>query len=100
MANNKNNNKRINNTPVIKNKRGLFNYALLSEFEAGIEARALEAVEAGELPEVEAGIAAVKDATIGAGSTIRNDAPPGKLTITRASAKTLQNWRRPKKKGE
>ncbi len=36
MANNKNNNKRINNTPVIKNKRGLFNYALLSEFEAGI----------------------------------------------------------------
>ena len=37
-----------------------------AEFEAGIEARALEAVEAGELPEVEAGIAAVKDATIGA----------------------------------
>ena len=41
-----------------------------------------------------------KDATIGAGSTIRNDAPPGKLTITRAKAKTLQNWRRPKKKNE
>jgi len=39
-----------------------------------------------------------KDATIGAGSTIRNDAPPGKLTITRARAKTLQNWRRPKKR--
>ena len=38
-----------------------------------------------------------KGATIGAGSTIRNDAPPGKLTITRARAKTLDLWRSPKK---
>lgn len=38
-----------------------------------------------------------KGATIGAGSTIRNDAPPGKLTITRARAKTLDHWRSPKK---
>ena len=38
-----------------------------------------------------------KGATIGAGSTIRNTAPPGKLTITRARAKTLDHWRSPKK---
>ena len=38
-----------------------------------------------------------KGATIGAGSTIRNNAPPGKLTITRARAKTLDHWRSPKK---
>ena len=37
-----------------------------AEFEAGITARALEAVEEGELPEVEAGIAAVDKATAGA----------------------------------
>jgi bifunctional UDP-N-acetylglucosamine pyrophosphorylase/glucosamine-1-phosphate N-acetyltransferase len=39
-----------------------------------------------------------KGATIGAGSTIRHDAPPGKLTITRAGrAKTLEHWRSPNK---
>ena len=37
-----------------------------AEFEAGITARALEAVDEGELPEVEAGIAAVDKATAGA----------------------------------
>ena len=35
-----------------------------AEYKAGITARALEAVEKGELPEVEAGIAAVEDAAI------------------------------------
>jgi bifunctional UDP-N-acetylglucosamine pyrophosphorylase / glucosamine-1-phosphate N-acetyltransferase len=37
-------------------------------------------------------------ATIGAGSTITKDAPPGKLTLERSSQKTVENWQRPLKK--
>ena len=33
-------------------------------------------------------------ATIGAGSTIRQDAPAGKLTLTHGRQKTLDRWRR------
>ena len=39
-----------------------------------------------------------KDATIGAGSTISHDAPPGELTVARARQTTLPGWSRPKKK--
>ena len=37
-------------------------------------------------------------ATIGAGSTIGKDAPAEALTLTRAPQKTLEGWRRPRKK--
>ncbi len=37
-------------------------------------------------------------ATIGAGSTISRDAPPGGLTLTRVSQKTYKGWKRPIKK--
>src|SRR5262249_46896037 len=37
-------------------------------------------------------------ATIGAGSTITHDAPDGKLTLERASQRTVEHWQRPKKK--
>ncbi|MGN6314388.1 MAG: bifunctional UDP-N-acetylglucosamine diphosphorylase/glucosamine-1-phosphate N-acetyltransferase GlmU [Rhodanobacteraceae bacterium] len=37
------------------------------------------------------------DATIGAGSTISNDAPAGELTVARARQVTLPGWHRPKK---
>jgi len=37
-------------------------------------------------------------ATIGAGSTISHDAPAGKLTLSRASQKTREGWKRPVKK--
>jgi bifunctional UDP-N-acetylglucosamine pyrophosphorylase/glucosamine-1-phosphate N-acetyltransferase len=36
-------------------------------------------------------------ATIGGGSTISKSAPPGKLTVARTKAITLDGWRRPKK---
>jgi bifunctional UDP-N-acetylglucosamine pyrophosphorylase/glucosamine-1-phosphate N-acetyltransferase len=38
-----------------------------------------------------------KDATIGAGSTIGNDAPAGELTVTRARQTTIRGWKRPTK---
>ena len=38
-----------------------------------------------------------KDADIGAGSTITEDAPAGKLTLSRAKQVTVANWKRPKK---
>ena len=37
-----------------------------------------------------------KDATIGAGSTITNDAPTGKLTLGRARQQTIEQWQRPR----
>ncbi len=37
-------------------------------------------------------------ATIGAGSTITKDAPPGELTLSRSRQTTVKGWRRPKKK--
>jgi bifunctional UDP-N-acetylglucosamine pyrophosphorylase/glucosamine-1-phosphate N-acetyltransferase len=40
-----------------------------------------------------------KDANIGAGSTITRDAPPGKLTLSRAKQVTVPGWQRPKKSG-
>ena len=36
-------------------------------------------------------------ATIGAGSTIGKDAPPETLTLTRATQRTVANWKRPRK---
>ena len=39
-----------------------------------------------------------KGATIGAGSTITRDVGPGMLAISRAQQKSIDNWRRPKKK--
>jgi bifunctional UDP-N-acetylglucosamine pyrophosphorylase/glucosamine-1-phosphate N-acetyltransferase len=38
------------------------------------------------------------DATIGAGSTITKDAPPGELTLERSKQVTVPGWQRPKKK--
>jgi bifunctional UDP-N-acetylglucosamine pyrophosphorylase / glucosamine-1-phosphate N-acetyltransferase len=38
-------------------------------------------------------------ATIGAGSTITKDAPPYKLTLSRAPQTTIEEWERPVKKG-
>ncbi len=37
-------------------------------------------------------------ATIGAGSTVGGTVPPGKLTVARARAVTVEGWRRPAKK--
>ena len=37
-------------------------------------------------------------ATLGAGTTLTEDAPPHKLTISRTPQKTIENWRRPIKK--
>jgi len=37
-------------------------------------------------------------ATIGAGSVITRNAPPGELTLTRAEQKTVKGWKRPVKK--
>jgi bifunctional UDP-N-acetylglucosamine pyrophosphorylase/glucosamine-1-phosphate N-acetyltransferase len=39
-----------------------------------------------------------RGATIGAGSTIAKDAPPGKLTLSRAKQITIEGWTRPQKK--
>ena len=39
-------------------------------------------------------------ATIGAGSTISKNAPPGKLTVARARQVTLEHWKRPTKKSK
>ncbi|HET8700699.1 MAG TPA: bifunctional UDP-N-acetylglucosamine diphosphorylase/glucosamine-1-phosphate N-acetyltransferase GlmU [Nitrococcus sp.] len=41
-----------------------------------------------------------RGATIGAGSTIRRDAPAGALTLLEASQKTIVGWRRPQKKSK
>lgn len=38
-----------------------------------------------------------KGATIGAGSTITNDVPPGDLAVARAKQRNLPGWQRPKK---
>lgn len=39
-----------------------------------------------------------KNATIGAGTTLRRDAPAEELTLTVSQQKTVQGWKRPKKK--
>lgn len=39
-----------------------------------------------------------KNATIGAGSTIRKDVPPDELTLTVSTQKTVAGWKRPVKK--
>jgi bifunctional UDP-N-acetylglucosamine pyrophosphorylase/glucosamine-1-phosphate N-acetyltransferase len=38
-----------------------------------------------------------KDATVGAGSTLNKNAPPGELTVSRARQTTIPGWQRPKK---
>jgi bifunctional UDP-N-acetylglucosamine pyrophosphorylase/glucosamine-1-phosphate N-acetyltransferase len=43
-------------------------------------------------------VTVAEGATIGAGSTISRDAPPGKLTLTRAKQLTVPGWQRPTKK--
>ena len=37
-------------------------------------------------------------ATIGAGSTVTRNAPPGELTLSRAPQETRKGWQRPVKK--
>ena len=39
-----------------------------------------------------------ENATIGAGSTIRRNVPPGELTLTESKQKTIYGWERPKKR--
>ncbi|MYN13169.1 UDP-N-acetylglucosamine diphosphorylase/glucosamine-1-phosphate N-acetyltransferase [Pusillimonas sp. TS35] len=39
-----------------------------------------------------------RGATLGAGTTLTKDAPAGKLTLSRASQKTIEGWSRPVKK--
>ena len=39
-----------------------------------------------------------ENATIGAGSTLRKDAPAGELTLTESKQKTVYGWKRPEKK--
>mgnify|MGYP006193900199 FL=1 len=39
-----------------------------------------------------------KDATIGAGSVVTHDAPPGELTLARARQAVIEGWQRPRKK--
>jgi len=41
-----------------------------------------------------------KGATIGAGSTISRDAPPGELTVSRAKQISVKGWKRPVKKSK
>ncbi|WP_406672087.1 bifunctional UDP-N-acetylglucosamine diphosphorylase/glucosamine-1-phosphate N-acetyltransferase GlmU [Natronospira sp.] len=41
-----------------------------------------------------------RDATIGAGSTIRKDAPAGELTLSRSKQTTIKGWKRPVKREE
>jgi bifunctional UDP-N-acetylglucosamine pyrophosphorylase/glucosamine-1-phosphate N-acetyltransferase len=43
-------------------------------------------------------VAVGADATIGAGSTITKDTPPGELTLERSKQTTVAGWQRPKKK--
>lgn len=38
-----------------------------------------------------------KGATVGAGTTLSKDAPPGALTVSRARQVTVKNWQRPRK---
>ena len=38
-----------------------------------------------------------KDATVGAGSTLGKNAPPGELTVARAKQTTIRGWKRPTK---
>ena len=40
------------------------------------------------------------NATIGAGSTIRKNVPPGELTLTESKQRTVPGWKRPVKKGK
>ncbi len=37
-------------------------------------------------------------ATLGAGTVLRKDAPPGELTLSAVREKTISGWRRPQKK--
>ena len=39
-----------------------------------------------------------KGATLGAGTTLTQDAPPHKLTVSRTAQTTLESWQRPTKK--
>ena len=39
-----------------------------------------------------------RGATLGAGTTLTEDAPPDKLTISRAKQTTVPGWKRPVKK--
>jgi bifunctional UDP-N-acetylglucosamine pyrophosphorylase/glucosamine-1-phosphate N-acetyltransferase len=39
-----------------------------------------------------------KGATLGAGTTLTQDAPPHKLTVSRTAQSTLESWQRPTKK--
>jgi bifunctional UDP-N-acetylglucosamine pyrophosphorylase/glucosamine-1-phosphate N-acetyltransferase len=43
-------------------------------------------------------VTVARGATIGAGSTVTKDAPPGQLTVSRAKQVSIPNWKRPAKK--
>ena len=69
------------------------NYDGVNKFKTIIE----DEVFVGSDSQLIAPITIGKGATIGAGSTITKDCENGKLTLTRAKQKTINNWQKPKK---
>jgi len=61
------------------------------------ETRIEDEVHIGSNAQLIAPVTIGRGATIGAGSTITRDAPPGELTVSRARQVTVTGWKRPKK---
>ncbi|HVT62147.1 MAG TPA: bifunctional UDP-N-acetylglucosamine diphosphorylase/glucosamine-1-phosphate N-acetyltransferase GlmU, partial [Legionellaceae bacterium] len=57
-----------------------------------------DGVHIGSDTQLVAPITVGKNATIGAGTTLRNNAPPDALTLTISEQKTIQGWQRPENK--
>lgn len=70
------------------------NYDGANKFQTTIE----DDVFVGSDTQLVAPVKVGKGATIGAGATITKDVPEGDLVITRAKARSIQNWKRPTKK--
>lgn len=61
------------------------------------ETRIEDEVHIGSNTQLIAPVTIGRGATIGAGSTITRDAPPGELTVSRARQTTVTGWKRPRK---
>jgi bifunctional UDP-N-acetylglucosamine pyrophosphorylase/glucosamine-1-phosphate N-acetyltransferase len=70
------------------------NYDGVNKFTTTIEDR----VFIGSNSSLVAPVVIGEDATIGAGSVITKDAPPGQLTVARGHQVSVTGWRRPVKK--
>jgi bifunctional UDP-N-acetylglucosamine pyrophosphorylase/glucosamine-1-phosphate N-acetyltransferase len=64
------------------------------------ETRIEDEVHIGSNAQLIAPVTIGRGATIGAGSTITRDAPPGELTVSRARQVTVTGWKRPKKESK